>query len=78
MVKLDSSDVIQMSKKSKQTPMQLVVPDLDFVIISSRYEERLRIVKMYTANRSIVLVEAIDESSHPEVPELDHTTVETC
>ena len=40
-------------------------------------EERLRIVKMNTTNRTFVLVEPIDQSTHTIIPELDHTTVQT-
>lgn len=41
-------------------------------------EQWLRLVKMDTTDWSIVLVESINESTHPVIPELDHTAVKTC
>lgn len=40
-------------------------------------EQWLRLVEMNTTDRSIVLVESINESPHPVIPELDHTAVKT-
>ena len=34
-------------------------------------------MKMNTTNRSFVLVESIDQSTHTVIPELDHATVQT-
>ena len=44
---------------------------------TSRDKERLRIVEVNSANRTVVLIEAINESAHTVVPELDDATVQT-
>lgn len=77
MVELNSTDVIQVSKKGKKASMQLIVPDLDLVIITSRDEERLRFMEMNAADRAIVLVEPVNQRPHPVIPELDYAAVET-
>jgi hypothetical protein len=40
-------------------------------------EQWLRLVEMDTTDRSIVLIESINESPHPVIPELDHAAVKT-
>ncbi|WVZ03592.1 hypothetical protein V8G54_024398 [Vigna mungo] len=45
MMKLHSADIIKVSQKSEQTPMHLIVPNLNLVIIPCL--EKKKIVKMY-------------------------------
>jgi hypothetical protein len=40
-MKLNRADVIKMAEESKETPAKFVIPDLNFIIVSSRNDERL-------------------------------------
>ncbi len=45
---------------------------LDFVIISAGHKERLLLVEIHAAHRSVVFVKLLQERAHPVVPQL-HT-----
>lgn len=64
-------NVVQVAIEREQTPPRLVAPDLDLVIITTGYEQRLRLVEIYSSHGSIVFFEAINECSHAIIPELD-------
>jgi hypothetical protein len=51
-VKFDSANVVQVVAQSEYASLFFVVPDLDFVIITSRYEKRLIGMEGDTSNRS--------------------------
>lgn len=62
------SHVVQMAVEREETSPSLVAPDLDLVIVSSGHEQRLSLVEIDTPDRAIMLLEAIDQSSHAVVP----------
>ena len=41
---------------------------LNLVVISTGNKERLRLVEMHPTDRAIVLIKAVDESTHAVVP----------
>jgi hypothetical protein len=45
---------------------------LDFIIISAGHKERLLLVEIHAAHRSVVFVKLLQEGAHPVVPQL-HT-----
>ena len=68
MVKEDSPNVVQMTVEGEKTPPRLIRPDLYFVVVSTGYEQRLRLVEIDPSNRPIVLFEAVYQSTHPIIP----------
>jgi hypothetical protein len=73
-MKLNSSNVIQVTQEGEETTTELVVPHLDLVVVSTRHDERLVEMKVHTAYRAIVFLEAINDSSHAVVPSETTTT----
>ena len=57
-----------MTEQSEQTTPELVVPDLDLVVISSRHDERFLQMKVDSPNRTFVLLEPINDGSHTVIP----------
>ena len=45
-------DVVEMAKESEQTPLLLVVPNLDLVVIAPGDKQRLVGVKINASNRT--------------------------
>lgn len=70
MVEEYCSYVVQMPIKSEETPAGLIRPDLNLVVVSARHEEGLRLVEVDSSNRSIMLLETVDQRSHTIVPQL--------
>ena len=66
-----------MAEEVEEAAFLLVVPHLDFVVVSARDEERLLVVEADATDRSLVLVEFVQERAHAVVPELNHAIVET-
>lgn len=62
------SDVVQMAVESKETSPALIGPDLNLIVVTSRYEERLCFVEVYASDGTIMLFEAIYESPHTIIP----------
>lgn len=62
------SDVVQVTEQGEDAPSLLVVPHFDFVIIAAGNEQRLLIVKTYTPNGPVVLVELVEQGAHTIVP----------
>jgi hypothetical protein len=60
--------LIQMSEQRKQTTTQLVVPDLDFIVVSSRHKEWLRQMEIDTSDWPVMLLKAINHRSNTVVP----------
>ncbi len=59
-VELNRPNVVQVPQQREKAAAQLVVPYLDFVIISARDNERLNLVKINTTNRAIMLVKSLE------------------
>lgn len=70
------TDVIQVPIEREDTASSLVRPDFDLVIVSTGYEERLRLVEINAADRAIVLFEPVDQGAHAVIPQLDRRGVE--
>jgi hypothetical protein len=49
-VKKDGADVVQVSVESKETALELPVPDFDFVVVSTRDKERLGGMKVHASH----------------------------
>ena len=52
MVELDCPDVVEMAGQSELALLDFIVPYLDHVVVTSRYEHWLSIVEMYASNRA--------------------------
>lgn len=57
-----------MAVQSEKTPTALITPHLDLVVVASGNEQGLRWMKVDTSNGAVMLLEAVDESSHAIVP----------
>lgn len=68
MVEEDGADVVEMAIQGEQASSCLIGPYFDLIVVTARNEERLRFMKINAADRSIVLFESIDQSSHPVIP----------
>jgi hypothetical protein len=68
MMKEDSPNIVQMSCQGKQTPLRVVIPNFDLIIVTTGYEHRLSLVKVDTANGAIMFLESINQCSHSVVP----------
>ena len=64
----DGADIVEVSIESEEAPPTLIGPDLDLVVISPRYEQRLRLVKVNPSYRTVVLLESINQCAHAIVP----------
>ena len=67
-MKLDRSDVIQVTQEGKETAAQFVVPDLDLVVISTRYNQGVGQVKINATDGSVVLFKSINDSADAIIP----------
>lgn len=71
MVEENGANVIEVTVQCEETSSCLVGPDFDLVVVTTRDEERLRLVKVDASNRSVVFLESIDERAHSIVPKLN-------
>lgn len=55
----DGADVVQMPIEREQASPGLVRPHLDFVVVSARDEQWLRLVEIDAANWPIVLLKTV-------------------
>eukprot|EP00967_Tisochrysis_lutea_P014290 scaffold16053_cov21-Tisochrysis_lutea.AAC.1 len=69
-MKLDGADVVQVAQQREQAASKLIVPDLDFVIITTGHKQGLRAVEVHPSHRAIVLIKAVNEGAHAVVPQL--------
>jgi len=76
MMELYCADVVQVAKKGEEATPQLVVPYLNLIVITSRDEQRLRLVEVDATDRAFMLIKAVNECAHPIIPQLDDTTVQ--
>lgn len=60
--------IVQMTTEREETSSSLVRPYFDLVVVSSRDEERLGLVKIDASYRSIMLLESVNESPHAVIP----------
>ena len=76
MMKLHCSDVVKMASEGEEALPLLVVPNFDFVVISSGYEERLRLVKVDSPDRSFMFFKLVDDRFHGVINELNSSGVQ--
>lgn len=76
-MKINRPDVVKMPDQRKDTASEFVVPNLDFVIITTRDEKRLGAMEIDSTNRSFMFVKAIDERAHTIIPKLNGAIVQT-
>jgi hypothetical protein len=75
-MELHGANIVEVAVEREEAAVGLVVPHLDFVVITSGDEERLGGVEVDSADGPVVLVEAVEEGAHAVVPHLDHPAVE--
>ena len=68
MVEEDGPNVIQVAIESEEASSALIRPDLDLVVVPTRYEQRLCFMEVYASNGPIVLLEPIYQGSHAIIP----------
>jgi hypothetical protein len=68
MMEKHCSDIVQMSIQCEKTPPCLVTPDLDLIVVTSGHEEGLSRVEVNASDRTVVLFESVNESSHAVIP----------
>lgn len=68
MVEEDCTDVVQMAVQGEEAASSLIGPDLDLVVIAAGHEEWLCFVEVDAADRTVMLFEPVDQSSHAVVP----------
>ena len=68
MVEKDCSNIVEMSIQREETPPGLIGPDFDLVIIPSRDEQRLCLVKVDTSDWPIMFFKTVDQCAHTIVP----------
>ncbi len=67
-VELDGADVIQMTEEGEEAPAELVVPDFDFVIVSSCGYEWFGEVEVDAADGTVVFFKTVNDCSYAVVP----------
>jgi len=72
-MKFNCSNIIQMAGKSKNTFFSFVVPNLYFVIITTTDEHRLGFMEVNTPNRTIMILEFLEERLSSVIKEVDRT-----
>ena len=70
MMEEHGSNIVEVAVEGEKTSPGLVGPNFDLVVVASGNEQRLRFVKVDTSHRSVVLLESINERSHPVIPQL--------
>ena len=64
----DGAHIVQVAVEGKETSPRLVRPDFDFVVITARNEQWLCFVEIDASYWTIMLLETINQCSHPIVP----------
>jgi hypothetical protein len=70
-VEEDGADIVEMAIEGKETSSSLIGPYFDLVIVASRDEEGLSLVEIDATDGTVVLFEAINQSSHSVIPKLN-------
>ena len=68
MVEENGPNVVQVAIEGEETSSALIRPDLDLVVVPTRYEQRLCLVEVYASDGPIVLLKAIYQGSHAIIP----------
>ena len=68
MVEENGPNVVQVAIEGEETSSALIRPDLDLVVVPTRYKQRLCLMEVYASNRPIVLLEPFYQGSHAIIP----------
>ena len=68
MVEEYGPNVVQVAIEGEETSSALIRPDLDLVVVPTRYEQWLCLMEVYASNGAIVLLEPIYQGSHAIIP----------
>ena len=68
MMKEDCSNIVEMTIQCEETSSGLVRPDFDLVIIPTRDEQGLRLVKVDASDWPIMFLESVNQCAHTIVP----------
>lgn len=71
MMKKCRSNVIHVSKKGKKAAFLLVIPHLDFVVITTGNKQWLIVMEMNSTDRTFMFVKLINECAHAIIPQLN-------
>jgi hypothetical protein len=74
-MKFNCSNIIQMAGKSKNTFFSFVVPNLHFMIITTTDEHGLGFMEVNTPNRTIMILEFLEESLSSVIKEVDRAVM---
>ena len=67
-VELDGADVIQVTQEGEETAAELVIPNLDLVVVTAGYDERFVQVEVDATDRTVVLLETVNDGTDAVVP----------
>jgi hypothetical protein len=67
-VEEDGADIVEMAIEGEEAATSLERPDLDLVVVTTGYEERLCLVEIDTSYRAVVFFEAVNQGTHAVVP----------
>lgn len=65
------TNVIKMAVQGEQASSGNVAPHLDLVVITTRHEQWLSLVEIYTSDGAIVFFESFNKGTHTIIPKLD-------
>ena len=77
-MELHRAHVIHVPLKSEHALLYLIVPHFDQVVVTTRHKHRLRLVEVYSAHRTIVVLVLVEEALSPVVEQVDAAVVEGC
>ena len=66
-MELHRTDVVQVPVQSEQTLLGFVVPNFDLVVVTSRDEHLLRVVKVYATYGTCKFTELEQQNTYPGV-----------
>ena len=67
-MELHRTNVIQVTQQGEEASSKFVIPNLDFVIISTSDDERFVEMKVHAANGTIVFFKAVYDGAYTVVP----------
>ena len=76
-VEANAANEIKVAFEYEVTFLSFVIPDSDGEVVSSRREEREWLMELHWANRSVVLIEVLNNRLQPVIPELDVASVQS-
>ena len=75
-MELNGPDVFHVPLQREHALLDLIVPHLDEVIVSTTHEHGLRLVEVHAADRPIVILEFLEKALRPVVKQVDAAVVQ--